>query len=92
MSSCLVLALPDFNQPLMVECDALGEGVGVLLMQNHHPIAFKSRELKEYKRHYSIYDNEMLAIMHALAKFRQYLVGGRFKIKTDHNSVKYFLE
>ena len=34
----------------------------------------------------------MLAIMHALAKFRQYLVGGKFKIKTDHNSLKYFLE
>ena len=29
--------------------------------------------------------------MHALAKFRQYLVGGKFFIKTDHNSLKYFL-
>ena len=34
----------------------------------------------------------MLAILHALTKFRQYLVGGRFKVKTDHNSLKYFLE
>jgi hypothetical protein len=34
----------------------------------------------------------MLAIMHALAKFRQYLVGGRFVVKTDHNSLKHFLE
>jgi hypothetical protein len=34
----------------------------------------------------------MLAIMHALAKFRQYLVGNKFVVKTDHNSLKYFLE
>ena len=29
--------------------------------------------------------------MHALAKFRQYLVGGKFCIKTDHNSLRHFL-
>jgi hypothetical protein len=34
----------------------------------------------------------MLAIMHALAKFRQYLVGAKFVVRTDHNSLKYFLE
>ena len=34
----------------------------------------------------------MLAILHALTKFMQYLVGSRFKIKTNHNSLKYFLE
>ena len=30
--------------------------------------------------------------MHALTKFRQYLVGSRFVVKTDHNSLKYFLD
>ena len=30
--------------------------------------------------------------MHALAKFRQYLVGSKFTVKTDHNSLRYFLE
>ena len=92
MSSCPVLALPDFSQPFIVECDASREGLGVVLMQNHHPIAFESQKLKDYERHYSIYDKEMLAILHALTKFRQYLVGNKFEIKTDHNSLKYFLE
>ena len=41
---------------------------------------------------YTIYDKEMLAIMHTLAKFRQYLVGTRFVVRSDHNSLKYFLE
>ena len=48
--------------------------------------------MREPKRLYSIYDKEMLAIMHALSKFRQYMVGGRFLVRIDHNSLKYFLE
>ena len=31
----------------------------------------------------------MLAIMHALAKWRQYLLGSKFSIRTDHNSLQY---
>jgi hypothetical protein len=34
----------------------------------------------------------MLDIMHALAKLQQYLVGGGFVVKSDHNSLKYLLE
>jgi sulfatase maturation enzyme AslB (radical SAM superfamily) len=34
----------------------------------------------------------MLAIMHALAKFNKYLVGARFVVKSNHNSIKYLLE
>jgi hypothetical protein len=41
---------------------------------------------------YSIYDKEILAIMNYLTKFRQYLVGNKFLVKTNHNSLKYFLE
>ena len=60
-------------------------------MQEKHPIAFEGRKLRGVERSFFVYDKEMLAIMHALAKFRSYLVGGRFVIKIDHNSVKYFM-
>ena len=62
------------------------------MMQGGHPIAFESRKLLPNKQLYAIYDKEMLAIMHALAKFRQYLVGNRFRVKIDHNSLRFFLE
>jgi hypothetical protein len=61
-------------------------------MQGGHPIVFESRKLSQLERLYSIYDKEMLAIMHALTKFKQYLVVSKFVVKTYHNSLKYFLE
>jgi hypothetical protein len=92
MSTCPVLALPDFDIPFTLECDASGEGIGAMLMQNRHPLTYESRKLRGPELLYIIYDKEMLAIMHALAKFRKYLVGARFVIKSDHNSLKYLLE
>jgi hypothetical protein len=70
MSTCPVLALPDFTQPFTIECDASRVGIGAVLMQNRHPIVYESRKLRGPELLYTIYDKEMLAIMHALAKFR----------------------
>jgi hypothetical protein len=92
MRTCPVLALPDFVTPFTLECDASGEGIGAMLMKNRHPLAYESRKLRGPELLYNIYDKEMLAIMHALAKFKQYLVGARFVVKSDHNSLKYLLE
>ena len=75
-----------------MECDASGEGIGAVLMQGGNPIAFESWTLLPHERLCYIYDKEMLTIMHALAKFWQYLVGNRFRVRTDHNSLRLFFE
>jgi hypothetical protein len=91
MSTCPVLALLDFDQPFTLECDDSGEGIGVVLIQNRHPLAYESRKLRGPELLYSIYDKKMLAIMHALAKLT-IPVGARFVVKSNHNSLKYLLE
>jgi hypothetical protein len=40
----------------------------------------------------STYEKEMLAILHAVDLWHPYLLGKHFQIKTDHHSLKYFLE
>jgi hypothetical protein len=55
-------------------------------------LAFTSKQLSEKNLGKPIYEKEMLAILHAVELWRPYLLGQRFQIKTDHQSLKYFLE
>ena len=56
ISNFPILAFPDFSKPFVLECDALGEGIGAILKQGQHPIDFESRKLQPHERIYSIYD------------------------------------
>ena len=61
-------------------------------MQYEHVIAFERRKLNKREQLKSTYDNEMLAIRQTLAKWQQYLLGSKFMICTDHNSLQYLLQ
>lgn len=58
MTTPPVLALPNFSLPFIIETDASRVGIGVVLMQQGHPIAFLSKALSPRNLLLSTYERE----------------------------------
>ena len=87
LSSAPVLALPDFSVPFAIETDACANGVGAVLVQQGHPLAFISKALGPHTMGLSTYEKEYLAILVAVEQWRHYLQYGEFLIFTDQRSL-----
>jgi len=91
-----VLSLPRREGKFRVEMDALGYAIeGVLSKEQDgkwKPIVFLSRTMQPAERNYKIYDKELLAIVEALTKWKQYLLDTleTLEIWTNHENLKYF--
>ena len=92
MVSVPVLALPDFTKPFMIEADASRIGLGAVLMQDQKPIAYYSHPLPLRARLKSVYERELMAIVFAIQKWWPYLLGQRFVVQPDQQSLKFLLE
>jgi len=85
--SAPVLALPDFSQTFEIETDASDHGIGAVLMQKKHPLAFLSKALGPQTSMLSTYEKEALAIIMAVDFWRPYLQPAEFVIHTDQKSL-----
>jgi len=84
-----ILALPNFTKTFEIECDASNIGIGVVLLQEGHPIDYFSEKLKGSHLYYSTYDKELYALVRALQNWQHYLFPKEFVIHSDHESLKY---
>ena len=91
MTSTPVLHLPDFDRPFCVETGASDIGISVVLLRDNHPIAYFSKKLGPRCKVVSSYYKELYAIVKAVQKWRQYLHGREFVIRSDQKSLKELL-
>ena len=96
MASAPILVFPDWNKEFHVHVDASSTILGVVLAhlgkgKLDHPIAYASRKLSFAERNYTMIEQEGLAMVYALQKFRHYFLGGHFKMFTDHSSLQYLV-
>jgi len=89
LTKTLILALPNFTKTFEIKCDASNIGIGVVLLQEGHPITYFSEKLKGSHFNYSTYDKELYALVRALQNWQHYLFSKKFVIHSDHESLKY---
>ena len=64
LTTTLVLAQPNIENPFDVFCDASGIGLGCVLMQEGRVIAYASRQLRKHEVNYPTHDLELAAVVH----------------------------
>lgn len=84
---CSCLSITNFNLPFIVETDASDGGIGAVLSQEGHPIAYLSKSLGPRSKGLSTYEKECMAILLAVEHWRSYLQHQEFMILTDHHSL-----
>ena len=86
-----MLALSLGTEGFVVYSDASKRGLGCVLMQHEHVIAYASRQLKSHEVNYPVHDLELAAVVFTLRVWRHYLYGTQVLIFTDHKSLKYLM-
>ena len=91
-----VLSIPKPDGKFVLQTDACDVGISAVLSQINDgaekPICFFSRKLRENEENFAIIEKECLAILVGINKFREYLYGAPFMIRTDHAPLQWLNE
>ena len=88
-----ILAMPNDQGEFVLDTDASDRAIGAVLSQRQdgveRVIAYASRSLDRREQNYCVTRKELLAIVHFLKYFKQYLLGRTFKVRTDHAALSW---
>ena len=91
-----IISASDWTRPFEIMCDASDYAIGAVLGQRiynrQHVIYYASRTLNESQLNYTTTKKEFLAVVFALEKFRQHLLGSKTTIFTDHSILSYLMQ
>ena len=98
MTTTPVLAVPDTTKDFMIQTDASNFAVGGVLLQgkrdsfeNYKIVAYYGKKMSDQELKYPVREQELLAILQALRKWRPYLLDRPFIVQTDHKSLSLLL-
>ena len=86
------LQIPDPRKPFVLRTDASGYAVGAVLEQEGHPVGYLSKAMSPAEQRYATYDQELLAVVKALTKWRSLLLVADVTVITDHRALQYLLK
>ena len=81
-----------------MRCDASKNGLGEVLIQEEHPIAYASRSfsiafsllVSEAETKYAQIEKELLSVLLALERFNVYTYGVKVLVENDHKPLESF--
>ncbi|XP_023729449.1 uncharacterized protein LOC111877150 [Lactuca sativa] len=95
LTSAPIIQPPNWELPFEIMCDASNFAIGSVLGQKEgkasHVIYYASKTLDNAQANYSTTEKELLAIVSALEKFRQYLLGTKVIVYSNHAALKYLM-
>jgi hypothetical protein len=87
-----ILVMPDIEKLFSIYFDVSGQGLGCVLMEDGHVVAYASRQLRKHEAHYPTHDLELADVVHALKIWRHYLMGKRCELYMDHKSLQFIFK
>ena len=95
LTNAPVLAVANPRLGCRIVTDESDFALGAILLQDQgqgfQPIAYESRKLQPAELRRSVYEKEMLAVLHSLKAWRCYVEGRPIELVTDHESLKWLL-